>query len=126
MINIVETDGAVKTENGKLEKDLPTLREIVGSTWKKEEELKAFKSEVAALERKIQLTLTPYEQVIVDFEKEKEGYLARTIPNVLNTEQQSIRTKLPQTHSPSTDKKTSDNFIVERIIFGHSGIQTQR
>lgn len=48
-----------KTENEKLEKDLPTLREIVGSNWKKEEELKALKSEVATLERKIQLTLAP-------------------------------------------------------------------
>lgn len=51
-----------KTENAKLEKDLPTLREVVGGTWKKEEELKQLKSEVAALERKIQLTLTPVAQ----------------------------------------------------------------
>ena len=48
-----------KTENAKLEKDLPTLREVVGGTWKKEEELKQLKSEVAVLERKIQLELTP-------------------------------------------------------------------
>ena len=48
-----------KTENAKLEKDLPTLREVVGGTWKKEEELKQLKSKVAALDRKIQLTLTP-------------------------------------------------------------------
>ena len=47
------------TENEKLEKDLPTLREVVGGTWKKEDELRAVKSEVAALERKIQLALTP-------------------------------------------------------------------
>ena len=49
----------LQAENAKLEKDLPTLREIVGGTWKKEDELKQLKSEVAALERKIQLTLTP-------------------------------------------------------------------
>lgn len=48
-----------KTENAKLEKDLPTLREVAGGTWKKEEELKQLKSEVATLDRKIQLTLTP-------------------------------------------------------------------
>ena len=48
-----------KTENAKLEKDLPTLREIVGGTWKKEDELKQLKSEVAVLERKIQLELAP-------------------------------------------------------------------
>lgn len=48
-----------KTENAKLEKDLPTLREVAGGMWKKEEELKRLKSEVAVLDRKIQLTLTP-------------------------------------------------------------------
>ena len=48
-----------KTENAKLEKDLPTLREIVSGTWKKEDELKQLKSEVAVLERKIQLELAP-------------------------------------------------------------------
>ena len=47
-----------KTENAKLEKDLPTLREVAGGTWKKEEELKQLKSDVATLDRKIQLTLT--------------------------------------------------------------------
>lgn len=48
-----------KTQNAAIEKDLPTLREIVGGTWKKEEELKGLKSEVATLERKIQLELAP-------------------------------------------------------------------
>ena len=53
-----------KTENAKLEKDLPTLREIVGGTWKKEDELKQLKSEVAVLERKIQLELKPPEKQV--------------------------------------------------------------
>lgn len=48
-----------KSQNATIEKDLPTLREIVGGTWKKENELKQLKSEVATLEREIQLTLTP-------------------------------------------------------------------
>ena len=62
-----------KTENTKLEKDLPTLREIVGGTWKKEQELKQFKSEVAMLERKIQQILTPLEQATSkDVKEEKE------------------------------------------------------
>ena len=51
-----------RTENEKLEKDLPTLREVVGGTWKKEDELKQLKSEVAVLERKIQLSLAPSRQ----------------------------------------------------------------
>ena len=42
-----------------LEKEIPQLEEIAGKTWKKEEELKGLKAEVAALDRKIQLELAP-------------------------------------------------------------------
>ena len=42
-----------------LEKEIPQLQEIAGKTWKKEEELKGLKAELAALDRKIQLELAP-------------------------------------------------------------------
>ena len=42
-----------------LEKEIPQLEEIAGKTWKKEEELKGLKVELAALDRKIQLELAP-------------------------------------------------------------------
>ena len=42
-----------------LEKEIPQLEEIAGKTWKKEEELKGLKAELAALDRKIQLELAP-------------------------------------------------------------------
>ena len=42
-----------------LEKEIPQLEEIAGKTWKKEEELKSLKAELAALDRKIQLELAP-------------------------------------------------------------------
>ena len=42
-----------------LEKEIPQLEEIAGKTWKKEEKLKGLKAELAALDRKIQLELTP-------------------------------------------------------------------
>lgn len=42
-----------------LEKEIPQLEEIAGKTWKKEEELKGLKAELAALDRKIQLELVP-------------------------------------------------------------------
>ena len=45
-----------------LEKEIPQLEEIAGKTWKKEEELKGLKAELAALDRKIQLELAPQEQ----------------------------------------------------------------
>ena len=42
-----------------LEKEIPQLEEIAGKTWKKEEEQKGLKAELAALDRKIQLELAP-------------------------------------------------------------------
>ena len=42
-----------------LEKEIPQLEEIAGKTWKKEEELKGLKTELASLDRKIQLELAP-------------------------------------------------------------------
>ena len=46
-------------KNEVLEREIPQLREIAGKTWKKEDELKQLKSELAALDRKIQLELAP-------------------------------------------------------------------
>ena len=65
-----------KSQNAAIEKDLPTLWEIVGGTWKKEEELKGLKSEVAALERKIQQILTPPEQAASKEVKEEREDIA--------------------------------------------------
>ena len=48
-----------KTQNTTMERDIPTLQEVVNGTWRKEEDLKKLKSELSALERKIQLTLAP-------------------------------------------------------------------
>ena len=39
-----------------------TLQEVVNGSWKKEEQLKELKTELAALDRKIQLSLKPIEQ----------------------------------------------------------------
>lgn len=49
-------------ENEESAKDLPVLREIVAAAWPKEAELKQLGEELAALNRKIQLTLKPVEQ----------------------------------------------------------------
>ena len=48
-----------KAKNEVLEREIPQLQEIAGKVWKKEDELKQLKSELAALDRKIQLELTP-------------------------------------------------------------------
>ena len=67
-------------ENEKLEKDLPTLREVVGGTWKKEDELKLLKSEMAVLERKIRLELVPLEK---NMEKGETDMKQKQSPQIL-------------------------------------------
>jgi N12 class adenine-specific DNA methylase len=53
-----------KTDNEKLMKDVPVLKTVVESVWKKEDELKGLKSEMAVMERKIEASLKPIEQSV--------------------------------------------------------------
>ncbi len=41
----------------KVSKDIPVLQEVVNNTWRKEDDLRKLKSDLAALERKIQMTI---------------------------------------------------------------------
>lgn len=59
-----------------LEKEIPQLQEIASKVWKREDELKSLKAELAALDRKIQLELAPPQQAT---EKE-EANPATTLP----------------------------------------------
>ena len=52
-----------------MERDLPNLQEVVNATWKKEDDLEKLKSELSALERKIQLTLIPRQGIQVNEEQ---------------------------------------------------------
>jgi hypothetical protein len=56
----------------KLSADIPVLKEIAQSTWRKEEELKNLKTEFAALDRKIQLSLKPIDESEDKPEKKQE------------------------------------------------------
>lgn len=51
-----------KTDNEKLMKDVPVLKTVVESVWKKEDELKELKAEMVVMERKIEASLKPIEQ----------------------------------------------------------------
>lgn len=53
-----------KTDNEKLLKDVPTLKAVVESPWKKEDELKDLKQEMVVMERKIEASLKPIEQSV--------------------------------------------------------------
>jgi hypothetical protein len=53
-----------RAENEKVSVDIPVLKGVVEGTWRKEEELASLKSELSALDRKIQLSLKPIEESI--------------------------------------------------------------
>lgn len=51
-----------QTDNEKLQKDIPVLKEVIEATWRKESELKTLKDELVKLDREIQLSLKPIEE----------------------------------------------------------------
>ena len=51
-----------QTDTDKRIQDVPVLRQVVESVWSKENDLKDLKTELTALERKIELSLKPIEQ----------------------------------------------------------------
>jgi N12 class adenine-specific DNA methylase len=51
-----------QSDNQKLEKDIPILKEVVESNWRKEPDLKALKDDLIKLDREIQLSLKPIEE----------------------------------------------------------------
>lgn len=59
----------------EINKDLPILQELVNSKWTKENRLNEIKTELAAIERKIQLSITP------ETKDEKEKLIANESPN---------------------------------------------
>ena len=92
-------------KNGVLEREIPQLREIAGKTWKKEDELKQLKSELAALDRKIQLELAPKREETPEQGQEQGG--GQAVPKAENV--------------PKPDIPTSD-YIRDHIIIGRPRI----
>jgi N12 class adenine-specific DNA methylase len=69
--------GYIEQEQKKiseLQKDLPVLQELVNGTWTKENRLSELKTELAAVERKIQLSITPEakEEAVEQNEKQEQ------------------------------------------------------
>ena len=94
-----------KAKNEALEREIPQLREIAGKTWKKEDELKQLKSELAALDRKIQLELAPKQEETPGQGQEQGG---QTMPKA--------------EHVPKPDDAAHD-YIRSHVIIGSPGIE---
>ena len=103
-----------KAKNEVLEKEVPQLQEIAGKVWKKEDELKQLKSELAALDRKIQLELAPPAQEVT--EKEKNGQEIKPDAEGVRSISPQQTDDVPQIRSPA------GNFIADHIIIGRPGL----
>ena len=78
-----------------LEKEIPQLEEIAGKTWKKEEELKGLKAELAALDRKIQLELAlPTEKECKEEEKNTDNVEVVANADIRNKHQHFSKVKI--------------------------------
>ena len=95
-----------KAKNETLEREIPQLQEIAGKTWKKEDELKQLKSELAALDRKIQLELAPKHEETPDKGQVQGG--GQDLPKPENV--------------PKPDDAAHD-YIRDHIIIGRPGIK---
>ena len=94
-----------KAQNVTYERDIPILQQTVGGVWKKEDELKQLKSEVAALERKIQLELAPQKN-----EAGQEQAAARQSDVKVQNQTQHVPTENPApTHR-------DEQFIRDHVI----------
>ena len=98
-----------KAKNETLEREIPQLQEIAGKTWKKEDELKQLKSELAALDRKIQLELAPKHEETTSQGQEEGG--GQDLPKAENV--------------PKPDDAARD-YIRDHIIIGRPGIPERR
>lgn len=75
MPNYIEQE---KKKIAELNKDLPVLQEIVNGVWGKENRLSELKTELAAVERKIQLSIAPSDGIKTEEQKEVEKVNVKT------------------------------------------------
>ena len=109
-----------KAKNEVLEREIPQLQEITGKVWKKEVELKQLKSELAALDRKIQLELAPTPEIA---DKENEGQQVKPETEVVrNRPTQYHGDTPPQIRSPANEQSSTGNFIDNHIVIGRPGL----
>ena len=78
-----------RKKRAELEKDIPQLRQVIDSVWRKEAELAELKTQMARIDRQIQLTLNP---VCAEQEQREEnnGSEQRQMPAAAQKESPAI------------------------------------
>ncbi|WP_257213662.1 helicase-related protein [Sphingobacterium sp. 1.A.4] len=80
--------GFIKEEQDKvteIQKDLPVLQEVLNGTWAKENRLSELKTELAAVERKIQLSITPETKSDAPEQAERQKELPQVQESIVKT-----------------------------------------
>lgn len=122
-------------KNKKIEADIPVLKEVVGSSWKKEPELKELKTELAALERRIQLTLTTKPDTINGeiISKEEAANYRQPLDDVRSLKPQSIKEIIDSAGERliiaginRQDKKETPELPKEELAIGQPVVQSRR
>jgi len=80
--------GYIEQEQEKIaeiQKDLPILQEVVNGTWSKESRLSELKTDLAAVERKIQLSITPETKQDASEQAEKQNEAPKVQESIIRT-----------------------------------------
>lgn len=83
--------------------------------------MKALKSELAALDRKIQLALAPPTQKVA--ENENDGQQVKPEAKGVRSMSSQHTEDAPQLRSPANERSPSGFFIANNIIIGRPGFQ---
>ena len=99
-----------KKKNEVLGLEIPQLQAIAGKVWKKEDELKQLKSELAALDRKIQLELA--QPTLEGVEKEETAKQVKPIME-----------NAPQIHDVASNRILTKDFTTDHVVSGRPDFQ---
>ena len=120
---IPSTIDQYRAKNEVLEKEIPQLQEIAGKVWKKEDELKQLKFELAALDRKIQLELAPPTPEVA--EKENDGQEVKPDTEGVRNVPSQPTEEAPLIRSPANARSPSGNFIADHVVIGRPGFNVR-
>ncbi|HMM04798.1 MULTISPECIES: N-6 DNA methylase [unclassified Dysgonomonas] len=101
-----------QTDTDKRMQDVPVLRQVVESVWSKENDLKDLKTELTALERKIELSLKPIEQ--------SEGQENVSEKNQVQSQNSPKSTAIQDASMPNTLQGVKE-VMGDRFVIGSVG-----
>lgn len=108
-------------DNAVLQKDIPVLKEVVESTWRKEPELKALKDDLIKLDREIQLSLTSIEESVTEEEEQAENKksIEKQVAPMPNIES-PVKRELPLPNTLQGIKEVMGERLVIASVASHS------